>query len=172
MIFIRIADCYHLGDSVVFTGSHAKYGNIILSFMDTDGSLLPDLHAAAVEPVEPDYSLMSKENFGTSSTGVVVPPIQSTQLSSAEALKVEEEREQRRLQIQIAAREDRAMVAMLGADRRTMGEGLPPNSIWLILCTNDEGSTWRRHGIVVIYRERAKCFVGAEGTESRVFCIV
>ncbi|KAK5676971.1 hypothetical protein LTS10_010735 [Elasticomyces elasticus] len=171
LMFMRIADCYSFASERSSATGIAKYGNMILTLMDRDRALLPEQYSAAVEPSDPDYSLTSQKSFGTGNFSVKGPALEPSQISASDASKVADERERRRLQVQIAARQNRAVIVMLGVENRTSVAGLV-NSIWLILCTDDEGRTWQKHGVAVITREKAKCSIGSSGTESQRFCIV
>lgn len=172
MSFIRIADCYWLDDNVFGVDQYADHGNILLHLMGENKTLLPGIRRAAVEPVDPNYGLTSDDSFGTNHTYVMRPPIMPTQLSGSDMLKVAEERERRRLQIQIAARQDRAVVAMLGTEGKGMNNDLVLITVWLILVSDDDGRTWRRHGIMRVQGAKDEGSLGSEGTEMKEFCIV
>lgn len=173
MAFIRIADCFRLDHPMAGSGSDSRYGNVLVRLMNADGMVDPSLHYAAVEPVDPNYSLTSNKHFGTSAITVMGPAVLPTTLSASEARNIAEERERRRIQIQIAARQDSAVIAMLGIDRRTATlPNFPVSSVWLILCTPDNGRTWRKHGLLVMMRALAECFVSSGISEAQEFCIV
>jgi ankyrin repeat protein len=180
MPFLRIADAYSLTDPVFEEEPTSKHGNMILRFLDRHGTLLPQYRRAAVEPVDPDYNLTSDKNFTDGGYYVIRPPIIPTPLSPVDAAG----REQRRLAIQVAAREDRAVVAMFGAEK-TAGHAFlgALRTAWLVLCRVNENSSgdsrtgtarWRREGVMVLDRQSVEHMTGsADGPdEVQDFCIM
>ncbi|EON67825.1 hypothetical protein W97_07080 [Coniosporium apollinis CBS 100218] len=173
MPFVRIADCYRLDDSVFGGDPAARHGNILLRFMDRHNALLPQIRRAAVEPVDPDYNLTSDENFGTGGAYIIRPSLEPTQISASEAAKVAEERERRRLVIQAAAREDRAVVALLGMEKRgSKASDFMLDTVWLVLCAEVSTGRWRREGIMVLDQVSVDRMANPDVREVQEFCIV
>ncbi|KAF8536104.1 hypothetical protein BDD12DRAFT_808038 [Trichophaea hybrida] len=96
------------------------YPNVAVTLVGSDGVVFPLVYAGTIEPT-------GEEDVGGA----------------------ENERDGIRECLEVAAREGRVLVATIGRDLRTLDdEGNEDMWTWLLMVTEDEGTTWCRRGVV------------------------
>ena len=116
--------------------------NTLVRPKDWDGHALPFLAAVGVEPLGPwirNFDSWSR-SFDDSS--------RRNEKEKAERASMLRENEMRRQRIQVAANEQRAVMATFGIRKLTNEFSVRPDMwLWLILCTEDGWVSWKREAI-------------------------
>jgi hypothetical protein len=146
MPFLWVADVHDLSSTTTTleVGSGNPYviyadtrANIVFRLMDDQKILLPKLYGGCIEPVDTVH--ISEQDLAYNDVAL-----------SSDNLRAVQEQRIERTRLQIAARQDRAVLAWFGCKKDVRQGMFRPRLIGMLLSTDGSGSTWRRHGLAHI----------------------